>query len=709
MRRVVDCATHHHAGGGFSRLLLALILVLFAFGRGVAAQQRPAWWDGQWRARMLLSIAPDEPYLGAPGAYAWVHLPADVEAGGADLRVVDPGGRPVPFGIVHASAEGRCLIAFAARRKQGSYAVYYDNPYARPVPQAFPAQGLFYETRPIPENAVVNDWSDALRVLASAGPAYGAAPWGQVFDAYNPFGPQSRYVGIYSGFIRCPTDGTYNFATLSDDSSFLLVDDRLVTQWVGPHRIQQGRHGEQGGTIELTRGPHRFEYVHFSFGTSSRAAAAWQPPGGDHVVIIPGGAFPGLPEARVFESQRLGQPACADFTHRTESYCEADEAQMTAVRFVSTSSTEGDTLIERYAWDFGDGQGSAEPQPLHVFLAPGTFDVTLSITTTAGQGTACRKRVRVEPVYEDMDFTLAKMAKFWDGVKDYRFDRLPTPSLTALWTFATHMEMPDAAATAAEQLYGRRDDLEPAQFADVALALGRYYEGRGGRPDEARRCFEAALDALPESDQRRRLEARFALADHIFYYENDPARARQEYAKLRADFPRTDPSQARLALIRIGDTHRQQGDAAKALEFYSQAEADPAYAPQEPADVAKGAGLQQVRAYLRRGEGAEARKRLEALLWLYPTMRLEGEPALLHVQAALLDADFAEAKKQADAYIAFSKDANYLPALHVGAAEACIELGRTDEAAAHYRKVLDDFPEAPQVEDAANGLHRLGR
>jgi len=691
------------------RACLALVLALAALCGAVGAQERPGWWDGQWRARMLLSIAPDQPHMGAPGAYAWVHLPADADRGGADLRVVAPDGRPVPFGIAHAAPEGRYLIAFAARRKQGAYAVYYDNPYAEPARQELPAQGMIYETRPIPEGAVVNNWPDAERTVSAAGPAYGAAPWERVFDAHNPFGPQSRYVGIYRGHVRCPRDGTYKFATLSDDSSFLLIDDRLVTQWVGRHNAQRGRRGEHSGTVELTRGSHRFLYVHFSFEPSSRAVAAWQPPGADRMAIIPRSAFPGLPEARVFESQRLGQPACADFTHRAESYCEAGEARMTAVRFLSTSSTAAGALIERYAWDFGDGQAAADPQPVHVFLSPGTYDVSLTITTTSGERTTCLKRVRADRMWRDMDFTLAKMARFWDWVKGYRFERLPTPSLTAAWEFATYMEQADGAGAAAQELYGRRDELEPGQFCDVALALGRYRQEGGPRADEAVACFEAALDALPESDLQRRLEARLALADHYFYYAGQPARARQEYVKLRADFPRADPARLRLAVIRVGDTHRQEGDAAKALEAYRQAEADPAYAPDEPVHVAKGAGLQQVRSYLRRGEGRAALKRLEEMLWLYPTMRIEGEPALLRVQAALLEADFAEAKKQADAFIAFSRDANYLPALHVGAAEACIELALTDEAAGHYRTVLEDFPEAPQVEDARNGLHRLGQ
>ena len=161
--------------------------------------------------------------------------------------------------------------------------------------------------------------------------------------------------------------------------------------------------------------------------------------------------------------------------------------------------------------------------------------------------------------------------------------------------------------------------------------------------------------------------------------------------------------------MRIGDTHRWQGNREKATDVYRQAEGDPAFAPKEPRAVVAGAGLHQVRSYLRRGEGEAALERLEELLWAYPTMRLEGEPAALRVQAELVTGDFAEAKKQAEAFIGFSKDPNYLPSLHVAAAEACVELGLTDEAAEHYRTVLEDFPEAPEVEDARNGLHRLGQ
>ncbi|MCD6406174.1 MAG: tetratricopeptide repeat protein, partial [Planctomycetes bacterium] len=40
------------------------------------------------------------------------------------------------------------------------------------------------------------------------------------------------------------------------------------------------------------------------------------------------------------------------------------------------------------------------------------------------------------------------------------------------------------------------------------------------------------------------------------------------------------------------------------------------------------------------------------------------------------------------------------PALHIQAAEACRELGLTEEAQAHYRAILKNYPESPEAQEA---------
>lgn len=51
-----------------------------------------------------------------------------------------------------------------------------------------------------------------------------------------------------------------------------------------------------------------------------------------------------------------------------------------AVQFNDTSAT-GSAPITAWAWNFGDGQASTARSPLHTYQTPGTYDVTLTVTT----------------------------------------------------------------------------------------------------------------------------------------------------------------------------------------------------------------------------------------------------------------------------------------------------------------------------------------
>ncbi|MGO4836364.1 PKD domain-containing protein, partial [Rhizobiaceae sp. 2RAB30] len=51
----------------------------------------------------------------------------------------------------------------------------------------------------------------------------------------------------------------------------------------------------------------------------------------------------------------------------------------TMVRFNGTKSTDIDGVVNRYSWDFGDGQAGGGDQPEHMYTDPGTYRVTLQI------------------------------------------------------------------------------------------------------------------------------------------------------------------------------------------------------------------------------------------------------------------------------------------------------------------------------------------
>ncbi len=55
-----------------------------------------------------------------------------------------------------------------------------------------------------------------------------------------------------------------------------------------------------------------------------------------------------------------------------------------AVSFSSAGSTDPDGAMVSYAWDFGDGTTSTQPNPSHTYMVAGPYVATLTVTDTAG-------------------------------------------------------------------------------------------------------------------------------------------------------------------------------------------------------------------------------------------------------------------------------------------------------------------------------------
>lgn len=75
-------------------------------------------------------------------------------------------------------------------------------------------------------------------------------------------------------------------------------------------------------------------------------------------------------------------PPTAQFTGAPTTVCLGSP-----VNFVN-QSTNGASAITQWAWDFGDGNSSAQTNPAHTYNAPGTYTVTLVVTAANGQADA---------------------------------------------------------------------------------------------------------------------------------------------------------------------------------------------------------------------------------------------------------------------------------------------------------------------------------
>jgi len=131
---------------------------------------------------------------------------------GADIRVFDAAGAVLPCKVL-SRGDDRLLVAFPGAANS-RYTVYYGNDKAR-APKAWePEAGLIMEVRERPEGSAAT-WEDMKKLLEKPGRVYGNSSMHSISLGFNPLGPQKDVILSFSGWIQCPADGSYEFATNS--------------------------------------------------------------------------------------------------------------------------------------------------------------------------------------------------------------------------------------------------------------------------------------------------------------------------------------------------------------------------------------------------------------------------------------------------------------------------------------------------------------
>lgn len=74
----------------------------------------------------------------------------------------------------------------------------------------------------------------------------------------------------WTGFLNVGRSGLYTFTTMSDDGSFLMVDNRVVVNNGGPHRLTT-----RSGSIQLDPGSHYLELRYVQFAAASSLDWVW--------------------------------------------------------------------------------------------------------------------------------------------------------------------------------------------------------------------------------------------------------------------------------------------------------------------------------------------------------------------------------------------------------------------------------------------------
>ena len=323
--------------------------------------------------------------------------PPDMAADGRDIRLLDDRGRPVPIQLVGRNREpltgpipdgGPTRIHFEVTDTSVTrYVAYWGNPNATaeaPAKWERKMGSLVLEIRDNTLKRNAANWKEMNDLLAASTSRINGGARREINDTENPYGPRNEnFLSIYKGMLYCPVDGRYAFGTDSDDSSFLLIDGVLVTQWPGGHN-PEGKF-THFGRIELKAGMHKIEYYHVQTDGGTMARAGWQPPGAPSIVTIPEEAFVRELQTAATIVETRDQPASAFFRVKPLSGMQFGSRGpvFTTMQFTDLSVSRMSEIAVR-EWDFGDGGVSREPNPTHVFIGGQTRTVSLRVTDALG-------------------------------------------------------------------------------------------------------------------------------------------------------------------------------------------------------------------------------------------------------------------------------------------------------------------------------------
>lgn len=687
-------------------LTVALLATLLPAALGGGATWR--WPLSGWAFRKRVYLGDRPGWASKDFARTWVWTGGRGKSDGSDIRVTTPAGEPLPHRVVTGTPQGKHLVVFRKPENGNYVAIYYGNPGAGPVQGVQSRTGLILETRPLPENVdAVRNWETASRLLQSGGERYGMDYVERAFKGFNPHGKQKYFAFLFRGYLRAPQAGVYRFGVMSTNSSFLFIDGNPVSAWTGKHEVERNRKGNypHSGTIRLNKGLHRFRQVTFVLDNKPISAAVWKPPGKNQWDIIRRRVFRTPAPATVELAERQGAAACAEFRPKTVDYLEVGSARMVAVKLQSLSSTPRGQ-ISGHRWSFGDGLAGGGKAPLHVYFLPGTYPVQLQVATTEGQSASLTRPIRVEPMRQDLDFREPVKKKFVRWTRGYDLTQLPTRCLAAARDFLGDTEQHDRLVQLSLEAIRRQQDLKRSEVCDAALFLGKHYLQRAENAEKALQNFQLALRTA-SGNQNKEFRARLGIADTHLRLSGDAEKARKNYQSILDELSDLSKEDRRDVRLRIGDTYRLAGEVEKARDAYSQASQMTSSDDKAPRSIARAQFIQSIEAYLGEGRTEPAQRALEKWLTQYPKDRLLPQALWLKGRTHLVAGNFRKALNTSRTYLNYGSDPDYTPRVLLVAGEACMELGRGDQAVTYFRKIDEQYPESSVVTQARDHLERL--
>lgn len=656
----------------------------------------PSWHAPAARFRLLLQRGGDSPWPARVGA-------ARVGTAGLDpsrihFAVFGASGTPVGSQVLWAERGQPVQLLFDTSRGETNYFLYAGPTPLLGAPAWRPDAGVVLETRRFTRGPMDN-WAQFQELWKTATPQ-GRSIQPNIYLGINPHGPVENVLTCFRGTIKVDADGEYDFATISDDASFLFVDGALVAQWPGWHDAHGGRRGQHHGTIKLRAGPHSLDYYHGIDNGEMCAEAAWRNRNDQPFQIITPETFGRIAafETVTFELPPIN-PGLAYFEARPLEHSSANRLSLVTMQFNTFALATNQTA----RWTFDDGTTGRGHSITHLFPRPGIRTVKLDILTADRIVATVTDAVNASPRWlQREEFSDEIFNRQRNDLMTRDFTKTPLDDLLYALRFADIIHQRDLLTRLGAACWPRAAEITGAN-ADIFLKLAFHYQTPPlTEYAQAEKSFRAVLARNPP-DTGLKTTAQLRLAELLLRHFDQPAELRDLLSAIPAGT--LDADQRRLLTLLRGDAARNTGDIETARRAYHTV-ADTVREKNPQTQVRINAQLETVRAFFRRGDTDDAGNLLAEIEWNSPLERLSVETGFIWLRLLMARKEFAPALARCRALLALAEIDNDRADTLGQLIE--IQLALADRAAAGeaFAKLVKEFP---YTEAAARAKDKWGR
>lgn len=376
----------------------ALLLGFAATLAPLVAQQAGDWAVGSATARMTVEVDKGS----RPSALTWTDLYIPVPRWlGQTIGVFNDSGQRVASEILSNTPGGPLIVVFDSSSNAQHYDIYFGFSDWPPLPLTNDKFGVLLETRD-GDGREIDKLPDMLDAWNKATVVEGKGLVPGIFEGGNRFGPQRNMLLHFHGYFSAAANEHIDFAAISTDSSFVLVDGKDVVDWVGAHDVGGGMQEQHQGGVDVTAGLHELDYYNDYFqpggpplvaclAVKGGPIAAWTMMNSDSTFFTP------TAHAHVMDyavSGTTSPPMAVTFTPKDQSMIEHD---VTDAGFLTVTLNALPAQDGTVTWTFDDGTTATGQTVDHLFPRPGLRMVQVEVKDATPPIPPSRQIINIHP------------------------------------------------------------------------------------------------------------------------------------------------------------------------------------------------------------------------------------------------------------------------------------------------------------------------